>query len=298
MTTSSAFDEYVARVSAGERLRAAEIHDLAGTPDILQLGALADTLRRRLHGTRVTFLRVASCPFDRSLADAVSPSAREVRLTGAPDSLAVAASAVATARSVAGARTVSAFTWLDAERLASGDGGGIARVLRELRAAGLDALAEIPLDGGDASSAVERLAAAGFDRLRLSIHKAPSSGRAALLLHAAELQDRFGCIQSLNPLPLALDAFRPTTGYEDVKMVAIGRLAAPNIPNVQVDWARYGPKLAQVALTFGADDLYGVSASAEAPEGRRRAPLEEVRRNIEAAGFQPVERNGAFAAVS
>jgi aminodeoxyfutalosine synthase len=93
---------------------------------------------------------------------------------------------------------------------------------------------------------------------------------------------------------MTLGAFRPTTGYEDVKMVAIGRLAAPNIPTVQVDWRRYGPKLAQVALTFGADDIDGVSPSDEAPEGRRRAPLEEIRRNIEAAGFQAVERSGRF----
>jgi 2-iminoacetate synthase ThiH len=77
-------------------------------------------------------------------------------------------------------------------------------------------------------------------------------------------------------------------------MVAIARLAAPNIASIQVDWQRYGPKLAQVALTFGADDLYGVSASDEAPEGRRRAPIEEITRNVEAAGFEAVQRDGRF----
>ena len=77
-----------------------------------------------------------------------------------------------------------------------------------------------------------------------------------------------------------------------MKTVAIARLAAPNVPHIQVDWLRYGPKLAQVALTFGADDVDGISASDAAPEGRRRAPLEEIRRNIEAAGFEPVERDG------
>jgi aminodeoxyfutalosine synthase len=92
-----------------------------------------------------------------------------------------------------------------------------------------------------------------------------------------------------------LSAFKPTTGYDDVKAVAIARLAAPQVPHVQVDWLRYGPKLAQVALTFGADDVDGVSASDAAPEGRRRAPLEEIRRNIEAAGFEPVERGGRAA---
>jgi 2-iminoacetate synthase ThiH len=62
-----------------------------------------------------------------------------------------------------------------------------------------------------------------------------------------------------------------------------------------VDWQRYGPKLAQVALTFGADDVWGISASDAAPEGRRRAPVEEIRRNVEAAGFEPIERDGRFA---
>ena len=45
---------------------------------------------------------------------------------------------------------------------------------------------------------------------------------------------------------------------------------------------------------FGADDLDGVPASDDAPDGRRRAPIEEIRRNIEAAGFSPAERDGLF----
>ena len=39
----------------------------------------------------------------------------------------------------------------------------------------------------------------------------------------------------------------------------------------------------------------GTKPDTGAPEGRRRAPLEEIRRNIEAAGFEPVERDGRFA---
>ena len=84
--------------------------------------------------------------------------------------------------------------------------------------------------------------------------------RTSLLLRASDLQGAYGIIQSINPLPIALATFRPTTGYEDVKMVALARLAAPDVPSIQVDWLRYGPKLAQVALTFGADDIDGMSA--------------------------------------
>ena len=128
----------------------------------------------------------------------------------------------------------------------------------------------------------------------MSIVRIAAADRTDLLLRAGKLQDEFGIIQSLNPLPSALTAFRPTTGYEDVKMVAIGRLAAPNIPSIQVDWQRYGPKLAQVALTVGADDVDGVAPADDLSEGPRRAPLEEIRRNIRAAGLEPVERNGRF----
>ncbi len=291
------FDRHMERIAAGERLAPADVEALASTPDILALGMLADALRRRLHGARTTFLRLAACPFDTALAESVPPAAREIRLTGAPESLAVALTAVETARSVAGERTVSAFSWADVERLA---GGSTPRaVLESLRRAGLDALGALALDeAADLRRAVADLHAAGFAHVRLSVNRSPAAERTALLLRAGELQEEFGIIRALDPLPAVLHAFRPTTGYEDVKMVAIARLAAPAISTIQVDWARYGPKLAQVALTFGADDIDGVSASGEAPEGRRRAPLEEIRRNIEAAGFEPVERDGAFVPVA
>jgi aminodeoxyfutalosine synthase len=171
--------------------------------------------------------------------------------------------------------------------------------LKQLRSAGLDSLSVLPLDGQtDIATIIDQLASAGFSQIRVTVDRAPTETRINLLLRAGELQDRYRCIQTINPLPMTLATFRPTTGYDDVKMVAIARLAAPNIPTVQVDWRRYGPKLAQVALTFGADDIDGVSASDEAPEGRRRAPLEEIRRNIEAAGFEAVERTGHYTAIA
>lgn len=291
--TTSTFDQFTERVSAGGALTPDEIRELAETPDVLPLGMLADTLRRRLRGASVTFVRVASCAFDQSLTDAVPPSAGEIQITGAPDTLSVARNAIRAAKEVAGTRPVSAFAWGDVERLAAG--GTVHRVLEDFRIAGLDAIADLPIDTiADLPAMVRALMAAGFADLRLGVAKRPAAERTALLLAAAELQTEFGVIRALDPLPAVLSAFRPTTGYEDVKMVAIARLAAPNIPSIQVDWRRYGPKLAQVALSFGADDLYGVSASDEAPEGRRRAPLEEIRRNIEAAGFEPVERDGRF----
>ena len=295
MTTSTTFDHYMDQIAAGQRLAPAAIQELAATPDILPLGMLADSLRRRLHDTRATYVRVATCAFDASFTEAVPPAAREIRITGRPETLTIAVEAVQAARAVAGDRAVAGFSWTDVERFAESQHDRLSHVLDALRDAGLDALAEIPLDVvTEPGVVIDRLTAAGFQQLRLTLDRIAAAERTALLLRAADLQDEFACIQTINPLPTSLNPLRPTTGYEDVKMVAIARLAAPNIPSVQVDWQRYGAKLAQVALTFGADDIYGISASDDQSQGRRRAPIEEVRRNIEAAGFEPAERDGRF----
>ena len=67
----------------------------------------------------MTYLRVAICPFDRSFADAVPPAAGEVRITGAPETLDMALRPPSAARGrVAGARTLTGFSWADVERFA------------------------------------------------------------------------------------------------------------------------------------------------------------------------------------
>lgn len=287
------FDALMERVSAGERLPRETLADLVKGRDILELGVLADALKRRLHGPRVTFLRVAACGFDRSFTEAVPPAAREVRITGVPPALDVAVTAVESARAVAGERVVSGFSWQILARLAESDRSSPGHVLSRLRAAGLDALAELPLDAvTDLPPAIEALLAAGYQQVRLTMDNGAVDG-AELLAHASDLQDRFGCIRAINPLP-GSSGGRRSTGYDDVKMVAVARLAAPNVPTIQVDWLRAGAKLAQVALTFGADDIDDVGSSDDLSQGTRRAPLADVRRNIEAAGFEPMERDGRF----
>jgi 2-iminoacetate synthase ThiH len=61
------------------------------------------------------------------------------------------------------------------------------------------------------------------------------------------------------------------------------------VPIIEVDWHQYGPKLAQVALMFGANHFDRVSPVDDPALGPRRAAAEEVRRNIIAAGFTPAE---------
>jgi aminodeoxyfutalosine synthase len=136
---------------------------------------------------------------------------------------------------------------------------------------------------------------AGLGLARLTVERPAEAGaRLGLIRRAIDLQHALGWLKSFAPLPRAWSASAPTTGYEDVRQIALARLLCDNIPSIQVDWALYGPKLAQVALTVGADDLDAVSAVDDDSEGRRRSPLEEVRRNIEAAALEPVERDGAY----
>ena len=49
--------------------------------------------------------------------------------------------------------------------------------------------------------------------------------------------------------------------------MALARLVVDNVPSIQVDWSLYGPKLAQVALTVGADDVDGVSPEDDMTRG-------------------------------
>lgn len=291
-------EAYAARVSAGEALSPDELRSLADGADILSLGMLADTARRARHGRQVTFVRVAEWRGDSG--EAVPPAAGEVEIGGAPTSIGDALDVVARCAVASGGRVVSAFSWADVARWAGHDAASARRdVLAQLRGAGLGAIASLPIDEpGVLDEAVAALTAAGFERLRLTVDRASAADRTALFFRVAELQRQHGSVEALDPLPKVLHALRPTTGYEDVKMVAVARLAVPGVPHIQVDWRRYGPKLAQVALTFGADDVYGIAASDDAPEGRRRAPLEEIRRNIEAAGFEPRQRDGRFVVAS
>jgi len=295
MSTDTTFEHQLELVGGGERLPVETLRTLEAAADILPLGMLADAARRRRRGGDVTYLRVAAWDGEAPPAE-LPPAAREVRLAGAPATLEAAVAAVTRARELAGERAVAGFAWADVTRLAGAAGATPAAVLRELRGAGLDAVARVALDmEGGAREALEQLADAGFQRLRVGVE---GEARVEVFVALAAFQDAAACVQAVNPLPYRAGAARPTTGYQDVRAVALARLAAPNVPTVQVDWQRYGPKLAQVALTFGADDLDMVSASDEAPDGRRRAAVEEVRRNVEAAGLIANERDGYFTVVA
>ncbi|MBI3490748.1 MAG: hypothetical protein HY047_02985 [Acidobacteria bacterium] len=272
-----------------------ELASLAATHDIISVGMLADDVRRRHHGLQTTFVRVADVSADVDAPVSVPAAAGEVRVVGTPASRAAAVERVRQVAATAPGIALSAFSLSDLEELAAREHVPLRAVLEELHAAGLDLVAQAPVDRlRHARRSIEEINISGLVLARLTVDQTSSADPLPFLKSVVELQRAVAVIRAFAPLPRRINAAVPTTGYEDVKRVALARIVVDAVPSIQVDWSLYGPKLAQVALTMGADDVDGVSAEGESTEGRRRAPLEEIRRNIRAAGQEPVERNGRF----
>jgi len=275
-----------------------ELATLADTHDIISLGMLADDVRRRRHGAKTTFVRVADVPIEREAPILIPPAAGEARIVGVPDSRAHALDRVGRVAAAAHGVAVSGFSLADLEQLAARETITLRALLEELRAAGLELVAEAPIDLlQDPRRSIEEVNIAGLTLARLTVDRTPAADPVPFMKSVADLQRRVAVVRAFAPLPRRVNPAVPTTGYDDIRRVALARVMVDNVPSIQVDWSVYGPKLAQVALTVGADDVDAVSAEDDLSEGRRRAPLEEIRRNIRAAGLEPVERNGRFDAM-
>ena len=172
------------------------------------------------------------------------------------------------------------------------------RSARALSAAGLESAAEAPLDAlGDTEHAIEVVRAVrhgGLGVWRATVTRAGVDQRADLVERAADVQDATGAFMVFAPLPAEDPREAPATGYDDVHTIAAARVRCRTIRSIQVDWSLYGPKLAQVAIAYGADDIDGVSPVDQLQLGHRRSPREDLERQIRAAFADPVLRNGRF----
>ena len=266
-------------------------------PSVIAVGARGDEERRRRHGVKTTFVRVFEIHVEAVPASLPSgASAGEIRLMGKPASVAAAVAAIKAARALAGTIPLTAFSLADLADLVDGSAASLTDLAGRLAAAGLEIVAEAPVDAlADPVGAVRAVRDGGLQVPRLTVREMAEDDRVRLVSLARDIQSAVGGVRAFAPLPRVTSVAQPTTGYDDVKVIAMSRLLAGNIDSIQVDWPLYGPKLAQVALTMGADDVDGVSAL-EGDLGRRRSPIEEIRGNIVAAGLQPVERDGLFEA--
>ena len=264
-------------------------------PNVIAVGARGDEERRRRHGVKTTFVRVFEIHVEAVPASLPSgASAGEIRLMGKPASVAAAVAAVKAVRALAGTIPLTAFSLADLSDLVDGSAASLTDLAGRLAAAGLEIVAEAPVDAlVDPVGAVRAVREGGLQVPRLTVREMAEDDRVRLVSLARDIQSAVGGVRAFAPLPRVTSVAQPTTGYDDVKVIAMARLLAGNIDSIQVDWPLYGPKLAQVALTMGADDVDGVSAL-EGDLGRRRSPIEEIRGNIVAAGLEPVERDARF----
>jgi aminodeoxyfutalosine synthase len=217
---------------------------------------------------------------------------------------------------------LKAFTAIEVGWFAKQEKLSIEEVLRRLRAAGLGSL---PGGGAEIFHAEVRevicdgkLDAEEWLEVHRSAHRLGIPSNCTMLyghiekpqhkvdhlLRLRRLQDDTGGFNAFIPL-----AYHPennylglehhTSGSDDLRHMATARLVLDNIPHIKAYWVMITPKLAQVALSFGADDIDGTvveetiyhMAGAETEQHLTRSELERIVRD---AGFVPVERDTLY----
>jgi len=116
-----------------------------------------------------------------------------------------------------------------------------------------------------------------------------------------ELQDETGGFTGFIPLPFQpennpVPVEHPPSGFDILRTIAVSRAYLDNINHVTAYWVGLGLPLAQVALSYGADDLHGTieeehifhMAGANSPQAQTTAAMVQA---IREAGRVPVERN-------
>ncbi len=204
----------------------------------------------------------------------------------------------------------------------------IRQVLEELRAAGLDSLpgggAEIFDDRVHDEAYGNKVGEQGWFEVHRTAHEMGIFSNATMLYghietpeerirHLVKLREhqdeslasRRAHFQCFVPLPFvpqdsALSHLKGPTGLEDLKTVAISRLMLDNFEHIKVFWPMLSPKLAQVALNWGADDFDGtvVWYDITRREGKgtthQELTVDQIKRLITEAGFHPVERDSLY----
>ena len=124
------------------------------------------------------------------------------------------------------------------------------------------------------------------------------------LLRLRELQDETGGFQTFLPLAFhpentGLSHLRKASSLMDLRTLAVSRLMLDNISHIKAYWVMLGIGVAQVALSYGADDLDGTvrheliyhDAGATTPE---MLSVDRIRHLITEAGREPVERDTLY----
>ncbi len=217
---------------------------------------------------------------------------------------------------------IQGFTCVEIAHLAELAGQSVKDTLLELKEAGLGS---IPGGGAEVFSprirkltCERKLSGEGWLEVAKTAHGIGLKSNATMLYgHIETLEER---VEHLDALRTAQDetggfmtfiplAFHPkntemhdiskTTGMEDLKNIAVARCYLDNFPHIKGYWVMIGPKMAQVALAFGADDMDGTvkeeritkMAGGESAQGLSD---KELIRLIREAGREPIERDTLY----
>jgi aminodeoxyfutalosine synthase len=221
---------------------------------------------------------------------------------------------------------VKAFTMVEISFLAKRAKLTIRETLQKMKEAGVDSMpgggAEIfadrirhiicdhKIDGGEWLETAKLAHQMGFrsNATMLYGHVESDEDRVDHLLRLRAVQDETGGFQTFIPLSFhpdhtALAHIPKSSGMLDIRQIAVGRLLLDNFPHIKSYWQMVTPKMAQISLRFGADDIDGTvveekiyhDAGATTPQGMRRADL---MRMITEAGRVPFERDTLYKAVT
>ena len=191
--------------------------------------------------------------------------------------------------------------------------------LIELRAAGLDSLtgggAEIFRKEVRSAIAKGKESAAEYLDVHRTWHQLGGRSTCTMLYgHVESLADRVDHLRQLRemqdethgfcgfvPLPYQpenneIPVQHPPTGFDSLRTIAVSRIYLDNFDHITAYWVGLGLKLAQVALSYGADDLHGTileekifhMAGATSPQQQTEAAMLKA---IREAGRTPVQRN-------
>jgi len=223
---------------------------------------------------------------------------------------------------------IKAFTAVELVQIQQVSGKPMDEALSELKAAGLDSV-----PGGGAEVLSERvhgllhprklspaewegvardIAAAGLPQYATMLygHIETMEERAEHLIRLRDLQDETRNFLALTPLAFHpegtdLEHLPAPTGVDDLRMLAVSRLALDNFPHIKSFWVMNTIQVSQVALWYGADDIDGTVHEYEItyPEGamgKREQVLtrSQLTRLIEEAGRVPIERDSFYRPVA
>ena len=195
----------------------------------------------------------------------------------------------------------------------------VEQTLIELKDAGLESLtgggAEIFRKEVRSSIARGKESAEEYLDVHRTWHKLGMRSTCTMLYgHVESLADRVDHLRQLRALqdethgftgfvPLAyqpedndIPVEKPPTGFDSLRTIAVSRIYLDNFPHITAYWVGLGLKLAQVALSYGADDLHGTiieehifhMAGATTPQLQTEAAMLKA---IREAGRTPVQRN-------